>query len=246
MVATLVQEGQEWLLKLALHKVQAADEVQTLDLTGTPTGGTYKLSFEGDPTSDLAYNADAATIDAALEALDSIPAGGVAVTGSWPNFTVTFGGFLKATPVPLIALHTNALTGGSSPSVAIARTTTGAGGPPQYYYVGLSKSLRATLTEAATLASINEVTGSGYARVRVRADSTDWLAALVGGYWQAKSKTLNFSATGTWDTALSGFLATSRDNTGKLLDVRDLAAAVTLAAGQSRAYDLTEMFAAAA
>lgn len=246
MVATLIQEGQEFILKLALHKVQAADEVQTLDITGTPTGGTYKLSFEGDPTTDLAYNADAAAIDAALEALDSIPAGGVAVTGSWPNFTATFGGFLKATPVPLIVLDTNALTGGSSPSVAIAETTPGAGGPPQYYYIGLSQSLRATLTEAATLASINEVTGPGYARVRVRADSTDWPAALVGGFWQGVTKTLPFSATGTWTQAQSLFWATTRNNTGKLLDVRDLPAPFTLAASQTRNLNLTEMFAAAA
>ena len=246
MVATLVQEGQEFVLKLALHKVQAADEVQTVDITGTPTGGTFKLSFEGDATANIAYNADAAAVDAALEALDSIPAGGVTVTGSNPNFTVTFAGFLKATPVPLLVLDTNGLTGGSSPTVAIARTTTGAGGPPQYYYVGLSQSLRATLTEAVTLASINEVTGTGYARVRVRADSTDWVAALVGGFWQGVSKTLSYTAGGTWSIANSMFLATTKNNDGKIVDVRDLPSPFTLASGQNRSFNLTEMFAAAA
>lgn len=169
------------------------------------------------------------------------------MTGSFPNFTATFGGFLAGTPVPLIVLSTNALTIGSSAGdIAIARTTTGAGTIPQYYWVGLSQSLRATLGETATLSTINEVTGTGYARVRVRTDTTDWAQALISSYWQAKSKAVAFSATGTWSIARSMFLATTQNNAGVLLDVRDLAAEFTLASGQSRSFDMTQMFAAAA
>lgn len=245
MVATLVQDGQEFVLKLLLHKAQAANEVQTLDVTAD--SGTYKLGFEGSNTTDLVWNADAAAIDAALEALDSIPAAAIAVTGSWPNFIATFGGFLAATPIPLITLADNDLLMGTSPgNIAIARTTTGAGGIPQYYWVGLSQSLRATLTEAVTLASINEVTGTGYARVRVRTDSTDWVAALVGAYWQGVSKSLPYAATGTWSIARSMFLATTQNNTGDVIDVRDLPSEFTLASGQGRTFNLTEMFATAA
>jgi len=245
MVATLVQEGQEFVLKQIFHKIQTVTEVQTLDITAD--AGTYKLSFEGDETASLAFNDNAAAIDAALEALASIPAGGVVVSGTFPNFIVTFGGFLANTPLPLIVLSTNALTIGSSAgSIAITRTATGAGSVPQYYWVGLSQSLRATLTEAVTLASINEVTGTGYARVKVRADSTDWVAALIGGFWQGTSKTLAFSATGTWSIARSLFLATTQNNDGKIIDVRDLASEFTLTTGQSRSFNLTEMFAAAA
>jgi len=242
MVATWIQEGQEYAIRTLFEKVQVANEVQTLDITAD--AGTYKLTFEGDETASLAYNDNAAAIDTALENLASIPTGAVAVTGSFPNFTVTFGGFLAGTPVPLISLSTNALTNGSSAGdIDIARTTTGAGTIPQYYWVGLSQDLRDDLGEDVILADINEVTGTGYARVRVRTDTTDWTAALVGAYWQIASKALAFAATGTWANAQSLFLATTQDDTGVLLDVGDLAADFTLASGQSRSFNLTEMFA---
>ena len=241
MVATWIQEGQEYLIKLAFEKVQVANEVQTLDITAD--AGTYKLSFEGDETASLNYNDNAAAIDTALENLASIPTGAVAVTGSFPNFTVTFGGFLAGTPVPLISLSTNALTIASSPGdIDIARTTTGAGTIPQYYWIGLSQDLREDIGEDGTLADINEVSGTGYARVRVRTDTTDWSSALIGAYWQTVSKALPFAASGTWTNAQSMFLATSQDNSGVLLDVGDLAADFTLSSGQSRSFNMTQMF----
>lgn len=98
--------------------------VQTLTITGTPTGGTYKLRWNGQETSALAYNADAAAIDAALEALSNIGAGDVSVSGTGP-FTVTFTGALAGKAQPIIELSNNSLTGGSSPSVTIAITTLG-------------------------------------------------------------------------------------------------------------------------
>src|SRR6185312_3240489 len=40
----------------------ATDAVQDVQLTGAPTGGTFTLTFGGDTTSSIAYNASAATI----------------------------------------------------------------------------------------------------------------------------------------------------------------------------------------
>lgn len=98
--------------------------VQTVEITGTPTGGTYKLRWNGQTTSALAYNANAAAIDAALEALSNIGAGDVSVSGTNP-FTVTFTSTLAGKPQPIIELADNSLTGGSSPSVTIVITTLG-------------------------------------------------------------------------------------------------------------------------
>ena len=48
---------------------------------GTPTSGAFTLSYEGDTTSDLAYNASASDVETALDALASVTsAGGVTVT----------------------------------------------------------------------------------------------------------------------------------------------------------------------
>ena len=59
----------------------AADAVQTVKLTGSPTGGTFTLSFGGQTTSGIGYNASAATVDSALEGLSSIGSGNVAGDG---------------------------------------------------------------------------------------------------------------------------------------------------------------------
>ncbi|WP_280425280.1 major capsid protein [Nocardia carnea] len=103
------------------------NEVQTVTITGTPTGGHFTLSFGGSTTSNLAHNATAATVQAALAALPTIGTGNIAVAGSAGGpYTVTFIGALGATNVAAMTA-TGSLTGGTTPAVAVALTT--AGGP---------------------------------------------------------------------------------------------------------------------
>lgn len=82
---------------------ETTNEVQTLSITGgTPTTGTFKLTLNGQTTEAIAYNASAADIQAALEALSGIEVGDVAVTGSdlpAGNITVEFAGNLAGTDV---------------------------------------------------------------------------------------------------------------------------------------------------
>jgi hypothetical protein len=59
-----------------------ADSVQQVQLTGAPTGGTFTLSFSGQTTAAIAYNASAATVQAALQGLSSIGSGNVLVAGA--------------------------------------------------------------------------------------------------------------------------------------------------------------------
>jgi hypothetical protein len=104
------------------------DEVQTIATTGTPTGGTFRLSYEGLVTSALPFDCSAAAMDTALELLPSIGSGGVTcAAGPLPTgITVTFNSQnLGRKAVPLIALHTNSLTGGTTPTVTITETTPG-------------------------------------------------------------------------------------------------------------------------
>jgi hypothetical protein len=104
------------------------DEVQTIATTGTPTGGTFRLSFMGFVTAAIAYNAAAATVQAALRALPPLSNAGV-TCGGGPlptGVTATFDGAdTRARPQPAIALHLNALTGGTTPTVTVAETTPG-------------------------------------------------------------------------------------------------------------------------
>lgn len=107
-------------------------EVQTLAVTGTPTGGTFKLEFKGQRTGAINHNADAAAVVAALVALSTIGAGGVTATGTLasPTFAVaiTFAGSQAARAQPLITVVASALTGGTTPAAAVTETTPGVDG----------------------------------------------------------------------------------------------------------------------
>lgn len=103
-------------------------EVQTVTISGAPTGGDFVLVFGGDATTDLAFNATAAAVQSALEALPGIGAGNVTVAGSAGGpYTVTFAGTLATEDVAQMHATSN-LTGGTSPSVAVTTTTAGASG----------------------------------------------------------------------------------------------------------------------
>ena len=83
----------------------------TLTITGTPTGGSYKLTYLGEETASIAHNANAAAIKAALVALnDSLGADDFTVTGTGPFTVVARGG-------GAVTVTTVALTGGTSPTV---------------------------------------------------------------------------------------------------------------------------------
>src|SRR5438874_2008010 len=58
------------------------DEIQTVTIAGSPTGGTFTLTFGANTTSAIAYNAAASAVQTALQALASIGTGNALVTGS--------------------------------------------------------------------------------------------------------------------------------------------------------------------
>jgi hypothetical protein len=106
------------------------NEVQSLSITGSPTGGTFTLSFRGQTTGTIAYNATAAQVQSALEALGAIGSGNVACTGGplpGTAVTITFQNVLGGLNVPQLAIGSNNLTGGTSPAPSVSTTTPGVG-----------------------------------------------------------------------------------------------------------------------
>ncbi len=104
----------------------AADAVQDLSLTGSPTGGTFTLTFGGDTTSAIAYNASNSAVQSNLEALGSIGSGNVVVAtlegGGWEiRFTGTMAGAFQSQ----MTANSSGLTGGSSPAVAVSTLSLG-------------------------------------------------------------------------------------------------------------------------
>ena len=107
----------------------SANEVQTLSQAsgGPATSGTFKLTFDGQETAALNYNATAAQVRAALEALPNIGTGNVTTSGgALPGtpIVITFAGALAALPQNLITV-TSSTVAGSAAVYSVARTTTG-------------------------------------------------------------------------------------------------------------------------
>lgn len=101
-----------------------ASEVQTVTITGTPTGGTFTLTWDGQTTAAIAYNATAAAVQSALRALSNMPESGVTVTGGpgpGTPYVVTF--YDQVNVAQMTA--TGSFTGGTSPAVSVATTVGG-------------------------------------------------------------------------------------------------------------------------
>ena len=98
----------------------AADAVQTVTLTGGPTGGNFTLTFDGDTTSTIPVGASAITVQGDLESLADVGSGNVTVTtginGGWE---VRFTGSLGGTYQNQLTASGSGLTGGTSPGVSV-------------------------------------------------------------------------------------------------------------------------------
>lgn len=99
--------------------------VLTLATSGTVTGGTFTLTYSTQTTAAIPWNATAAQVQAALEALSNIAPGDVFVTGGpFPAapMTITFGGTLLGAQT-----MTGTFTGltGTTPGGTVTVTTAG-------------------------------------------------------------------------------------------------------------------------
>jgi PKD repeat protein/type 1 glutamine amidotransferase len=102
------------------------NETQTVRTAGA-TGGTFTLTFQGQTTAPLAYNATAAQVQAALEALEAVGSGDVLASGgpaNVANVSVNFRGALSERDVAQLTADGSGLTG-TAPSAATATTTGG-------------------------------------------------------------------------------------------------------------------------
>lgn len=111
----------------------ATNEVQTIAETGTPTGGTFTLSFRGVTTAPIAYNAASSAVVAALVAASSAAGTGVFVSGDAvgaggalpASVTLTFAQQYAGVNVPAITVNYSGLTGGTSPTITVTGSTPG-------------------------------------------------------------------------------------------------------------------------
>ena len=87
---------------------------------------------------------------------------------------------------------------------------------PANFYIGLATD--ASLAETASLGDQTEVSGTDYVRQAVASDNVDITSAATGtNDYKVTTKTVTFTAGGTWTGAKTVFLATTLNDTGVLI-----------------------------
>jgi hypothetical protein len=104
------------------------NEIQSFIKTGTVSGGTFTLTYSGQTTGNIPYNATADDVHGFLSALTNIAATDIIVSGGpLPSTAVTveFTGTLAGTNVAAITVDNTNVTGGGT---IVASTTQSGGG----------------------------------------------------------------------------------------------------------------------
>ncbi|MGV8875497.1 MAG: phage tail tube protein [Rhodococcus sp. (in: high G+C Gram-positive bacteria)] len=108
--------------KIARPSTVAVSEVQRIELVGTGLGGTFIAKFLGQPTTGLAPAATTAQVQTALQALSTVGAGNMLVSGAPGAWIVTAAGTLAGLDLPSITLDTTALTGAGAGGQVVTLT----------------------------------------------------------------------------------------------------------------------------
>lgn len=185
----------------------ATNDVQTLTVTGTPTGGTFTVQFNGVVSGPIQFNSTVVQTQAVLDAMAIYPgAGNIVVSGgTLPGATQVFTAALALAgrTQPNWTVYTNSLTGGASPAGAFAHTTPGTsvGGGWGAYNSGSAdgtQTAKALLKFATTVDPFgNHICG--------------------GGEWGSKTKSANAYFKGYFKTAeLTGIDTAGVGNLGRL------------------------------
>lgn len=130
-MAPIIEGGYEY--QNAGAPSAGTNEVQTLTIGGTPTGGTFKIAFDGHTSGAITWSATNATllanIQAALDAMANIGTNGFVaaegtITAGIGTITLTAGANLAKLAIPTASIALNSLEG-TTPTLAIAETTPG-------------------------------------------------------------------------------------------------------------------------
>ncbi len=124
---------------------------QKVSLIGSPTGGTFTLTFEGDTTGPIPFDATAAQVQAALEALPNIgPGNAEATLGPVNTTTGVVIDLYGAAPAPIQLLTGDAtnlqgLSLVAPPTVSISAVSADITSVPNALAVGFNAQVRVIL-----------------------------------------------------------------------------------------------------
>jgi len=153
---TKSQAAQDSKIKVdGFPNTSATSELQTALLSGSPDGGTFTLTYRGETTSAISYNASAEEIETALEALSTVNSGDIMVSGSIDDSTTfTFASSLGN--VDLLMINSSLTIGGSPVTASISETTPGSDG-----YISRSSNTVGDVVSGVTLHLHNTTDANG-------------------------------------------------------------------------------------
>lgn len=167
----------------ALTAIANVNEVQSVVATGA-TSGTFTLTFDGQTTAAIAFNATAAAVQTALEALSNIQPGAVTVAGGpLPATAVTITFNNAQGNVPAITANSGSLVGGTA---VVSTPTAGVSGGGDLQFLGAIRH-SCVLNTPTTVAWVADGTLTKYAkafRLTIADDvcSNDRLTAIQAAY----------------------------------------------------------------
>jgi hypothetical protein len=184
---TVVKVGNQFLRYGQVMTRISNPTVQTITVTGTPTGGTFNLvgirpDSGATTTATIAFNAAVAATQTAMDAI--FGAGNTVVTGAGalPGnvHTVTFQASLQYITIPALVADASALTGGTAPGVTVAVTTAGGNTGKWGPYDFAATDGRQTLTRGNVGLINRTILPAGVNNLYALRD-TDHTGLLVGG-----------------------------------------------------------------
>lgn len=198
-----------------------ADETVTVTITNA-TGGTFTLTFGGQTTTAIAYNATAAAVQAALVLLSSIGTGNVQVSGAAGGpYTVRFVNALAHTNVGAVTFTDSTTGAGHTITVTVVTQGfngvnlswgTGAGAVHEVVYAPaasrsakLINAINSGLVEETANSVTADPTPAATTRRSVYVQATDPGAVGAGQLWSDTSGNppvlkIRNTANGAWLT----------------------------------------------
>ncbi|MEN6424006.1 MAG: hypothetical protein ABFE13_01485 [Phycisphaerales bacterium] len=111
---------------------------------------------------------------------------------------------------------------------------------PANYYIGFCEESEDQIPANASLGDLTELTGNGYGRQAVPGNSTGMVSAAGGtnGRTLTTAEATFTASGGAWNLAKTKFLATSADDSGKLIATEPINAGSGVALGDGESYDV--------
>lgn len=112
---------------------------------------------------------------------------------------------------------------------------------PASYYIGWCQEAEDQIPANASLGDLTELSGNGYARQFVPANSVGMVSAAGGTNGRTLTTAeVTFTASGgAWSLAKTKFLATTADDSGKLIATEPINAGSGIALANGESYDVT-------